>query len=189
MHMTKPSFAKLRRTYSPDEGLELTPKYFVENTRKFSYSPTRCCGFTKTANDTEFFPDKVNSHYQKDHTTIENDSLANYIIISDDDKSNLTVTQNTIGIHGIIIITFTKNRTDNNECKLIASCEYRTNNDSPISEPKLKNIYDSIEKVVEESIDQNNDLKFEANSDTKEIKKMTMIKVKDVASSDKKYTL
>ncbi|KAF7991246.1 hypothetical protein HCN44_002808 [Aphidius gifuensis] len=151
-----------------DEGLELTPEHVVENTRKFSYSSTRCCSFTKTTNDTEFFPVNDNNNYQNDDTKIENDSLANYIIISADDKLNFTVTQNTIGILDIIINTFTKNRTgipiyptsagkinlqngighaskielfadekDNNECigKLIASCEYRTNNDSPISEP------------------------------------------------------
>lgn len=90
-----------------DEGLELTPEHVVETARKFSYSSQRCCNFAKTNNETEFFPD---DDYH-DQTTIENDSLANYIIINAEDKLNFTVTQNTIAIIDIIINTFTKNRT------------------------------------------------------------------------------
>lgn len=58
-------------------------------------------------------------------------------------------------------------------------------------ELELKNMYDSIEevidKVVEESVDQNNDSKSESDSDTKDIITNDDDESQSVASSDKKY--
>ncbi|XP_028982314.1 vacuolar protein sorting-associated protein 13A [Diachasma alloeum] len=70
-----------------DEGLELTPEHV--STRKFSYTSVKATT----------------------RTLAEPSPLANYIIISAEDRINFTVTQNTITILDIILNIFTKNKT------------------------------------------------------------------------------
>lgn len=74
-----------------DEGLELTPEHIVSSTRKFSYTCVK--------------PDVIV------RTLAEPSSLANYVIISAEDRINFTVTQNTITILDIILNIFSKNKT------------------------------------------------------------------------------
>ncbi|XP_011303575.1 vacuolar protein sorting-associated protein 13C [Fopius arisanus] len=71
-----------------DEGLELTPEHVV-STRKLSYSTVKPLTRALT----------------------EPSPLANYIVISAEDRINFTVTQNTITILDIILNIFTKNQT------------------------------------------------------------------------------
>ncbi|XP_053597427.1 intermembrane lipid transfer protein VPS13A [Microplitis demolitor] len=66
-----------------DEGLELTPEHVAE------------------INDCPH-----------DHTSIESDYLANYIIINAEERLNFTVTKNTIDIFDIILETFSKTSTE-----------------------------------------------------------------------------